>query len=116
MTIQLRDSDERRELVREVPLSEITAEERGGEPHEITIIAGPREGEIHHRIPGPERLLRRRTPGGADESLQAESAGCLHTTLRLSRGGSSGDRGRGPEFVKRRQRCRVNAAAETTEG
>jgi hypothetical protein len=84
VTIEVREPGAgARELAHEVPLSGIAVEERGGEPHEIAIIAGTREGEINHRIPSPTRLLLRRTPEGADEGLEAESAGGLQTTVRF---------------------------------
>ncbi len=70
-------------LARDVPLAGITAEFHGDHPRAIEIIAGPRDGEINHRIAEPTRLSLSRTPEGADESIEAESADQTRTLVRF---------------------------------
>ena len=84
MTVEERDPERGlRELAREVPLSGISAEVSAGLARGITIIAGPRDGEWTHRIDAPIRLRVNRTPEGADEGIEAESAGGSSTRVRF---------------------------------
>jgi len=84
VTVEERDPERGlRELAREVPLSGISAEVSAGLARGITIIAGPRDGEWTHRIDAPIRLRVNRTPEGADEGIEAESAGGSSTRVRF---------------------------------
>ena len=84
VTIEERSSDgSTRELVREVPLSGVSAELYGGQARGIEIIAGPRDAEWTHRIDAPTRLRLNETPEGAEEGIEAESAGGLLTVIRF---------------------------------
>ncbi len=72
-----------RELVREVPLSGVSAELYGGQTRGIEMIAGPRDAEWTHRIAAPIRLRLNEAPDGAEEGIEAESAGGLRTLVRF---------------------------------
>ncbi len=72
-----------RELARDVPLSGISAELHGDEAHEIAVIAGPRDAEWTHQIADPARLWINRTPEGAQEGIETESAGGIRTIIRF---------------------------------
>lgn len=83
VTVEEHSAQGERELVREVPLSGVSVKIGGGHPQEITIIAGPRETEWTHRITSPLRLRLNRTPEGAEEGIETESAGGLRTVIRF---------------------------------
>jgi uncharacterized protein DUF5335 len=83
VTVEEHSEDGTRELVREVPLSGVSAGISEGHPREITIIAGPRETEWTHRIASPTRLRVKRTPEGAEEGIETESSGGLRTVIRF---------------------------------
>ena len=84
VTVEERDPERgARELAREVPLSGISAELSASEPSDITVIAGSGDVEWTHRIAAPARLCVRRTPEGAEEGLETESAGGVRTLVRF---------------------------------
>jgi len=72
-----------RELAREVPLSGISAELSRGEPRDVTVIAGSGDVEWTHRIEAPARLRVHRTPEGAEEGIETESAVGKRTLIRF---------------------------------
>jgi uncharacterized protein DUF5335 len=82
MTVEEESPEGRRELVREVPLSGVSAA-LGGSRSDITIIAGPRETEWTHRIDFPAALRLKKTPDGAEAGIEADSAGGMRTTIRF---------------------------------
>ena len=83
VTIEVNDPREgRSELARDVPLSGVSAELHGRAP-EIESLAGPRGREINPRIAAPSRLTLSRTPGGADEGVEMESADGTRTLVRF---------------------------------
>src|SRR5262249_11019687 len=82
ITVEEDSPEGKRELVREVPLSGVSAA-LDGSRSDITIIAGPRETEWTHRIDSPAALRLKKTPDGAEAGIEAESAGGTRTTVRF---------------------------------
>lgn len=83
ITVEEDSTEGTRELVREVPLSGVSASGGAGKGSEITVIAGPREAEWTHRIVSPTSLRLKKTPEGAEEGIEAESASGARTVIRF---------------------------------